>query len=187
MNIALVSNGPSASMYPGHHPYDVVIGVNKVPTVYPCDWWVFTDFRTYCAEWDKVLGEARICCKRPAAEKIETQLHGQSHVAFTVANSQGRVVRYDEIEPLPPKWPEVCEWLSWSGCAALVFAASFKPEVIDVFGVDLASYKDMRSEDNFTRQESRWAQETPLWVRLLAWVRDECKVKVNWHKAKDGN
>lgn len=182
MNIALVSNGLSAaSTYPGHHVYDTVIGVNKGPTIYPCDWWVFTDFRTYCEEWETILGNPRICCKRPASERIEAQLRGQAHIQFTVANSQGRVVRYDEITPLPPKWPEVCEWLSWSGCAALVFAASLKPEVIDVFGVDLNGNRDLRDEENFTRSEARWSQEAALWERLLKWVRDEhgVKVKVN--------
>jgi len=191
MKIALVSNGPSASkaagLYPGKAAYDLVIGVNKVPTIYPCDWWVFTDFRTYCKQWENVHGEPRICCKRQAGERIERELVGRPHVEYTVAKSHGGVVRYDEITPLPPKWPDLCEWLSWTGCAALVFAASFKPEVIDVFGVDLEGSKDLRNEDDFTRDRHRWPQERPLWDRLLVWVRDECGLNVNWIRLEDGN
>ncbi len=180
MHIALVSNGPSGATFPvgGRAAYDLLVGVNKVATLHRCDWWSFTDMKTYKEEWDKVLGRPQFFTKRPAYRKIQKLMTGEPHAAFTQQVADSQVLVYDELEHPPPRWHDCPEWFSWSGCPALALCVNLKATKITYFGVDLEGDHDVRGELDVSRLDTRWVRERILWRHLVEWATDEHGVEV---------
>jgi hypothetical protein len=149
MNIALLSCGPSLSLYePGAH--DIRIGVNRAVRWWACEWWVFGDFEAY--EQTLPLGNPAIFCDSNPARKL-ARLQNYSFV------------RFDQHEG------PACEWRMFSACAAMVLAVALGARRCDCFGCDMSGgrYFDGDEVGN-ANIEQRWRNERRIWAEVEQWA-----------------
>lgn len=163
--IAVISDGPSAKLYPGSHDFNLVIGVNWtwVDLKFPVDWWAWSDFKTY--QITEPLGSPGVFTKRAQVEKVNARLRGGKHNWLTFALEQGRVLTHEEVTP--PELPQgMVPWNSWTGTAALVLAWHMGGTRIDVYGADMTGNLDAHGRENGSRTNKRWQRERELFKAL---------------------
>ncbi len=204
MKIALVSEGPSARAFPGGAGYDHVVGVNTVPTRWPCDWWVFADPDIYVCEGPSILGRPKMLTtssleramneKRFQAAGLETR--------YREDRAAHRIYTEEEMPLLPamPRDVPILEagnrrgqprWFNYSGLGALVCCWFLGQGVleptrdpvrteVDVYGVDLQGIGDVNGKNGIGRTEGRWERERCIWDGLIRGLERTGLMTVHW-------
>lgn len=200
MRVAVLSRGPSfnetwARVDPNgsgrldivaSETYELIIGVNDIPTSIPCDWWVFRDW----VSMDNWVANVRTIGKKGEGRfpGIFTGPHVLDdlilrrlfHHAERLATMRkgGRVI-WDWDLAIPwnfPSGPTPGKWSAKSGTAALGFAFCQIQKLrrpgdtelaIDCYGVDLEGTLDSFGNKNTTRDPDRWRQESETWDAMV--------------------
>lgn len=170
MNAAVLCPGPSVQRYPINgdlrlgelsptvpRAYDVVVGVNRAATLYPCDFWCLLDHYTYALR--PVIGKPTICC--------HAAIYNNMCAAYPEAKTHGHVA----LENIPLPFDKVV-WRTWSATTAVVVAHLQGADVIDCYGMDWVGSSDW---DGFThekhrRTSKRWASERKLMQQIQDWL-----------------
>ena len=162
MTAALISQGPSAALYPAPEgerapEYDLVIGINWVPTRWPCDWWVFVDWDMWVKGQDHFEGQSlRIATMGDWRKSIERQ--APAH--------QITIAEYVPFESMTP--PTQAHWRGSTGTYALGVAWHLGIRDLDVYGVDLCGTSDFMGDGAGTsRTPDRWKEERGIWNRMV--------------------
>ena len=190
---ALISEGPSAALYPGGDRYAEVIGVNAVPTRWPCTWWAFADPEFYVWHLGSVMGRPRILTTRNLEIAINSGRLAARGLkrAFAEDRETGRLVMEDEVPLLPPMPRAVpilnagpragqVRWSQYGGLVGLVAAWLAGVGELDVFGVDLEGRLDVHGVDGPGRIEDRWVRERELFGGLVRGFERAGDMIVNW-------
>lgn len=197
MNVALVSEGPSAAAFPGPAGYDAVVGVNGVPTRWLCDWWVFADPDFYVCVGPSVIGHPMIL----TTSSLERAMNEHQFRAagleerYREDRAAGRI-KAEEDMPLIPAMPrEVpilsggnrrgqARWFNYSGLGGLTccwFLAGDEGSVeVDVFGVDMQGIGDVHGKDAVCRSVERWERERRIWDGLVEGFERTGRMRVHW-------
>lgn len=157
MRIAIVSQGPSAALYPGPERYDRVIAVNERAERVACDWWVYADAAAF-VKW-RPIGSPVHFCRADVPRGL---------LVFGV----DQLIRWQMVTSLlqetlkTPLWLDAPAWNEWSGLAALGLALQLEPTAIDLFGFDMTGDADAAGETQPSRTPDRWARERETFDRL---------------------
>jgi hypothetical protein len=206
VKIALVSEGPSAAEFPGPAGYTRVIGVNSVPTRWPCSWWVFADPEFYVCDGPSVIGRPQIL----TTSSLERAMNERRFQAAGLEERYRRDrtdqrIRVEEEMPLMPAMPRgvpileagprkgQARWFNYSGLGGLAcawFLASGtldhlatranEPVQIDVFGVDLVGIGDVNGKQAPCRTEGRWERERRIWNGMKEGMERTGRVTIRW-------
>lgn len=196
MNIALISNGPSARLYiPGDGDH-LVIAVNKAAARYHADWWVFCDASMWIGWAGKVLPVRPGTAERPRVFTRRSQvmqlvpLHQNSAAAAAI--TEWPLWFHEDAHPVHPFAPiDGCAWGQYSGLAALGWLYRFvldplhfgyephrEPITATLYGYDLGGVGDVMAdrvasdpvEVNSREDARRWSRERAVfdqWMELL--------------------
>jgi hypothetical protein len=163
MTAALISQGPSAALYPAPEgqrarEYDLVIGINWVPTRWPCDWWVFVDLPMWTQGINWFDGQTlRIATHPDYFETMRNQAPGHKIVLAELV-----ALRF-----LTP--PTQALFGRSTGTDALALAWTLGIRDLDVYGVDLCGTADFRGDGaGCSRTPDRWKVERMVWNRTVA-------------------
>lgn len=203
IHLALLSEGPSVhETYRAREGYDAVVGVNGIPTIWPCDWWAFVDPQFYVFYGPSILGHPRIFTKA----NLFTAMRDGWLVAegleegWAADQAEDRIVWEHKVAadfpPVPegtPVFPggprKGLPQIGFSGCVALVccwYIAGEAEATIDVYGVDLRGVSDAHGtpppfgQNLRDRSEGRWAKERRLWDGLVQALRDTGRFEIRW-------
>ena len=189
--IAIVSQGPTAGQYPGNEDgrYKSTIGVNGVPSMHRCDWWVFSDWVTFAKWFRQVIGRPRVCTKPVSPTKFEAKVgkepgkYDEAHEAW-LGEYTADMLFHDQMGVDKSRFTSRGRnWNQFSGPAALGLAWFLRPAVVECYGCDMAGKLDIHGKGG-NRGEGRWARERFIWselVRLMA--MDGIEVR---HAVEDG-
>lgn len=162
MHVAIISNGPSAKLFPQQHTFGSIIGVNKVVQQYRCNWWCFYDAKTF-ADIEPV-GRPYLAMNHSVPQAI-TDLYPEAIEKFKTAAR--RTLIFD-TEICIPDWPKDADkWCCYSGLAALGVAYHLGAKTITVFGADMAGESDCFGFMFKPRTIERWRRERELWNMLV--------------------
>lgn len=184
MHVALLAPAASIQSYPAEFAfaqYRAVVAINRAAVMHRCDYWCALD--PEILEHHQPIGS----CVTGFPAVVTSQ------ATFTTAF--GRT-------PTPPKWIDFSArqgmpdpgigWARFSGTLGLAFAASLLPpmpsarRVIDCYGVDfshVAADADGVTLASYRRGADRWAEERPIWDRLVAYLASQNIAVVRYGRA----
>lgn len=181
MNVAILSQGPSVTLWPGTGKgYDLVIGVNRVIEHWTCDWWAFADTAMFVQVTDVFDGPypEKFWTKKDLATDLRNDADF-SHAEPRWPPLKERAVFESDLKPLPQAYIDTCQWkrLKYTGCYALWLAWHLGATRVDTFGVDLGGWHDYRGresrENPRSRNAVRWKRERETWRALCAALEAE--------------
>jgi len=180
MNIAIISNGPSARDVDASS-YDCVIAVNKAATIHRTTWWVVSD------------ADAFIAYARDVKLQPRSQMLPQIFTRCVVREHIRDLFMRPDLVPLFDMMPAMMQdhypyasvvaqasaqhgtaWNQWSGLAALGLAWLIQrhaavPCRFALFGYDLAGVDDCLGKGNPKEHHSRGMQDR--WPRERAMTK----------------
>lgn len=203
MKIALVSEGPSAcrTFYaPGM--YREVVGVNSVPTIWPCSWWAFSSPEAYEHYRPRVHDTPRIFTTHLLLQWVNERRfsEGRIYSLFAEDTEAGRIL-YDEETPPPPAMgphirirtagnmrgrPMLCKHGGLTGLACCWYLpGDGTAREVDVYGVDLAGDSDVNGDlttplpEGLGRMPARWDRERLAWDSMVLGFTRTGRMTVN--------
>jgi len=185
LRIALISEGPSGKDFPGVDGYDEVVGVNGMPSLFPCTWWVFIDKEYYVGWMNRIIGRPHILTTTALENAMKEHYFRakglEERWKEDVLNR--RLVFDEQVPPLPPMPLEVPRlsagnraheprWTQYTGLAGLVCCwmladEAGKKATVDVWGVDMCGEGDAHDRPAPGRSEARWETERRIWSGLV--------------------
>jgi hypothetical protein len=181
MKVAMLSPGPSLRRaWKGENGYDLVVGVNRVPFTYRCDWWSLADDTAYCQHdepgdvpWGRRerIGSPRLFVKRTTNSKVRK--FGTPADVAAWERDEPSAKYHDEclLPPMPDSGLRVTRgtlrWAKYGGPTALCLCWWLGATEIDVFGVDMDGAEDAQGMMNATRHDQRWRLERQIWTLLV--------------------
>ena len=160
MRLAVLGCGPSlVKHYDQREPFDVVIAVNTAGWIYPCHWLAFTD---------RHIIEPILRGEYPPP--IGGCLTNKNNVIPEGCVRERLPIQDRSIGLLTPAMVALAAAQRMTECAytfpnALMFAATFKPATLDVFGFDCAMTEQDIAGVRGYHTRKRWITELP-WIRL---------------------
>lgn len=138
--------------------HDVVIGLNRAASAYPCDYMVFTDHEAF--QWYPPMGTPILCT---------------SAVALTRLQPHRGIGRYQKIthEQIAGDALEEYFWRNLSVTVAVVLADHLAGTELHLHGVDCVGIEDWdgaRPPRPAGRSNHRWQNEEHRLGHLLAWA-----------------
>lgn len=164
MEIVILCPGPSLATFqasPGHTSA-LRIGVNKVPSLMLCDWWVFGDPESFA--WYPSIGVPKIFTSAAAVMRIKAE--GQEMVRH----------RWTVEAELPTTCPSDARWQMFSMLRAMVLAEwlfdGAAEKNIVIYGCDWKGNADVTGEVLEPRNEGRWKNECHRFERVCKWLTE---------------
>jgi len=177
MLAALISNGPSARMFPGRLLFDVVIAANwTVEWLDPddVDWWAFSDWQTFAVKAQS-RGEPGLYTKKRTASHVRKQAPAPKREQWDRADKAGRIIYSEDIKR-PPTWGHNTAtrvWSKWTGGLALGLAYHLGATEIVVYGADMQGRKDHQGREGPSRTPERWVRERRQWAALVSSLAEQ--------------
>lgn len=154
MNAAVLLPGPSLASLEALPAADVLIGVKRAATHWPCDWAIILDIPCLQQHCPALIGSPQLVTRAAYRPKYTT-LAGL------------------DVESLAGFCPVRCD--EYTSTAALVLAGYLGAKQITAYGADFGTGESLAEFDGFTSLEAnytpeRWARETAAWDRAAAWL-----------------
>lgn len=163
--VAIVSSGPSLARFtPGEVTADLVVGVNRAATRFPCDWWSALDAQSI--ERHRFDGDDPVI-GFPAVLTMSSSIPELNGKCPQVTK---RHEQWLWIETLRDREHPPHLWDQFSCPAALVLAVHLGATDIITFGVDLVGDRDFTGATNGRWDERRWAKERHSWRVVNEWA-----------------
>jgi len=158
--------------------HDYILGVNRLASVYPCDFWAFNDHEAF-GWWPAIEKEGRL-------PMIFTSNQAHKLIAKhpeQLERANGHVwLFYPQIQTT---CPVSTHWTNYSMLIAMVLAQYLGAERICIYGSDWAGSDDFdgTAEKRASRHEERWKNEEHWFGHVSAWL-EGCGVSVTRVGAK---
>lgn len=173
MIAAILSAGPSLTeTWEGRGTYDVVIGVNRAASLFPCDWWVGLDYQAFTKY--PPIGYPRVLTYERSVHRLSKGDHAArwANHEVVVHNALRQALRRSVGSE-----PQGAGMFHFSSAAAFCWAVAEGAKQVDTYGHDMAGEYDCEGERAGGRRDSRWRRERGVWNKLLDWA-DTVGVKV---------
>ena len=168
MRVAIISNGPSASLFNDAewNGYKTVIAVNEAASLWRCQWWVLIDWSAF--QRITPLGSPVLFTRVSTPGLVKDNAKADAVARMSRMLWQGHVFCH---EHMPRPWlPEgTPPWNTYSGTAALILAWHLRAEAIDVYGADMGGESDcVGTVKSGMRRKERWTHERRIWEGIMA-------------------
>lgn len=157
MTAAILAPGPSLTQtYPGYGGFDLVVGINGVPTSYRCDVWAACDYPMLRDNCGQVIGRPKVLSRQQTWD----DLRGRTGLAL--ATTTDHLLTFA---------PPAIGFSLYTAPSAIVFAAWAGATEINVYGADMkgeAGFRDGDKGEN--RKEERWQSERVIFAKVVEWL-----------------
>ena len=142
------------------------IGVNRAVEAVACDWWVLGDWQGL--EDFTPIGRPGLVVPRVIFERLEQHVHEVK--LYDIHEYKIRGVEQVHYEDIATDCPVPLSPQTWSFAAALVFAETLGPKIIEVVGCDWSGDQDWDGKHFAERTEQRWERERNDVMRVIEWL-----------------
>lgn len=154
---------------PGHKVGCTVIGVNRMASQYPCDWWVFKGVQPF-ENWP-AMGDPTIYCNAGAYQSL--WCHADASVRARAISVSGWLIG----EELAKRWPshDVLPWRNAALYRAMMLCEFLGLKRARLFGADFAGELDFDGAAHPCggRHAARWETERADYERIRDWLRKQ--------------
>jgi hypothetical protein len=171
--IAILCSGPSVRAFlAAPIAYDAVIGVNRMASVWPCDWWACRDRGTFLGY--QPLGRPRIFTSDDTWRWLTEEEPGQATIE--------RAAGYDWTawRDVSTSCPAVPQWKQGGFMNALILAEWLGAKTIQIHGADWEGSDDFDGPPSVggTRPHYRWPGERAKYAAVSGWLTETRGIRV---------
>lgn len=157
MTAAILCPGPSlCQTYPGYGGFDLVVGVNRVPTSYRSDVAAACDYPLLRDNAARFIGRPKVLTRQQTWDDLK----GRTGLQLAMTT-----------DALLSFVPAGIGFSLYTATSAIAFAARIGATEISVYGADMTGTAGFDAEDTGeNRSDARWASEVVVFHKTFEWL-----------------